>query len=308
MKAIEITSKEYSSLHPKYFSSFDLPAFILLNEAKVDKIKYFVFNDGKNRFCIAGGLKNNILKFPFSASFACLNEITLNNKINYYHQAIQALIEWSKTNQINSIRFAAPPESYNISHITKIQNALICCGFEIESIDVNFELMINQDIDYTKSLNSDARRHLKNSVKHGLVFLKTDNIDLMYDVIRQNRESKGYPLWMSSSDIENTSKIIKSDYFLVQKEGEIIASAFVHHITKDIVRIVYWGNLPNSDIYRPMYFMAYNIYEYYKTLGKRFIDIGTSTVDGVPNYGLCDFKESIGCICSPKINWLFNNI
>ena len=26
-----------------------------------------------------------------------------------------------------------------------------------------------------------------------------------------------------------------------------------------------------------------------------FIDIGHSTVDSVPNHGLCEFKESIGC-------------
>ena len=42
----------------------------------------------------------------------------------------------------------------------------------------------------------------------------------------------------------------------------------------------------------------------YKEKGISLIDIGTSTVDGVPNFGLCDFKESIGCNCSPKINFV----
>jgi len=32
----------------------------------------------------------------------------------------------------------------------------------------------------------------------------------------------------------------------------------------------------------------------------RYIDIGPSTENSIPNYGLCEFKESIGCDISPK--------
>ena len=44
-----------------------------------------------------------------------------------------------------------------------------------------------------------------------------------------------------------------------------------------------------------MNFLSFHVFSYYKNKGIRVIDIGHSTVDSVPNHGLCEFKESIGC-------------
>ena len=48
-------------------------------------------------------------------------------------------------------------------------------------------------------------------------------------------------------------------------------------------------------------FLAYQLIQYYTKKGIKILDIGISTEDGIPNYGLCDFKESIGCFLSSKI-------
>jgi len=44
-----------------------------------------------------------------------------------------------------------------------------------------------------------------------------------------------------------------------------------------------------------MNFLSFNVFNYYKDLGIEIIDIGHSTEDSIPNNGLCEFKESIGC-------------
>ena len=51
---------------------------------------------------------------------------------------------------------------------------------------------------------------------------------------------------------------------------------------------------------RPMNFLSYSIFKFYKDLGIRYIDVGPSTENSIPNYGLCEFKESIGCQIFPK--------
>lgn len=60
---------------------------------------------------------------------------------------------------------------------------------------------------------------------------------------------------MSENDIINTANIIKSDYFLIKNENEYIASAYIQHITKNIVNVVYWGNLQKYDKQYPMNFL-----------------------------------------------------
>lgn len=49
--------------------------------------------------------------------------------------------------------------------------------------------------------------------------------------------------------------------------------------------------------------MAYKLQEYYFLKGKKYLDIGPSTDFSIPNYGLCNFKESIGCDISLKLSF-----
>ncbi len=299
-----ITKEEYKKIVINPFSKFDTVEFVELNKSKVDEVVYFIFNNGKNRFGLAGGIKDETLKFPFSATFSCFSNITSNNRISHYMEAVQALNYWAAENNIKKIQFNTPPTFYDNTHITKLQNALINNNYKIENYDINYEYYLEDfDDNYINKLSYDARRNYKISVKNCLSFEKTDNIEEMYRIIKLNREHKGYPLWMAIEDIKKTSEIIPSDYFLVKHNEQTIASAFIHNINNNVIRVVYWGNIPNSEKLCPMNFLAYNIFAYYKQKSKIIVDIGTSTLNSYPNYGLCDFKQSIGCKCSPKLNF-----
>ena len=45
------------------------------------------------------------------------------------------------------------------------------------------------------------------------------------------------------------------------------------------------------------------IFKYYSSTHFKLVDIGISTENSVPNYGLCDYKKDIGCKCSVKNIW-----
>ena len=77
----------------------------------------------------------------------------------------------------------------------------------------------------------------------------------------------------------------------------------VYRVSGDKAQIIYWGNSPDTENLRPMNFMAYSIFNHYKGKGVKFMDIGPSTEFSIPNVGLCDFKQSIGCTVSPKISF-----
>lgn len=300
-----ITQEEYKKIVISPFSKFDTIEFAELNKSKVDEIIYLIFNNGKNRFGLVGGIKDKTLKFPFSASFCCFSEITPENRTSYYQDAISALNLFAKENNIVNIQINTPPLFYNFSHITKMQNALLNNGYVIKDYDINFEYYLEDfDENYLSKIHRNARKNYNNAKNSNLIFKKTDDIKNVYNVIKTNRESRGFPLWMSLNDVINTAEIIKSDYFIIKSQNGInYASALVHHIKDDIVRVVYWGNTPESEAFRPINFLSFNLFDYYKKQGKKVIDIGTSTLYSQPNYGLCDFKESIGCKCSPKLNF-----
>ena len=53
-----------------------------------------------------------------------------------------------------------------------------------------------------------------------------------------------------------------------------------------------------------MNYLSFSVFEYYKKLGIHIVDIGPSSEDSVPNHGLCEFKESIGCDIIPKFKFV----
>lgn len=311
MQIIGLSKEEYKKLDIKYFSCFDTVDFVELNSKKVDSVKYFVFNNGKNRFALVAGLVvvdgKRVLKLPFSATFCCFSEITKDNRIEHYHDAVKVLCEWAITNDVSKIIFSLPPVFYDELHITKLSNALFCNGFSIKDYDVNFQYNLEKfDENYVSKLQIHPRQKLKNALKQNLSFEKTDDIETVYEIIKTNRKERGFPLWMSCDDLRKTCAVIESDFFLVRDcEKNPVASAYVQHITEKVVNVVYWGNLGSAESLRPMNFLAYKIFEYYAQLSHisavKFVSIGISTENSVPNFGLCDFKESIGCDVSAKI-------
>ncbi|EOB6044957.1 hypothetical protein [Campylobacter jejuni] len=296
MDILEITESEYHNFDLT-FSYFDLVSFINYNKYKVNDVKYFLFKNNKNRFIISCGIKENDMLFPFSAPFSCLINISKDNKMLYYHEAIKLIIKWANENCKKNIYFNTPPLFYNYSHITKLQNALISNNFSINDYDVNYEI-------YLKNIDK-SRNNLRSNFENNLSLIKSNNLQIAYDIIKENRESKNYNLNMAIEDVEQTSKIIPTDLFLVYKDDIPIASAIVHIMSQNIARVVYWGNTTNSNKYRPMNFLSYNLFLYYKNQNFKIVDIGTSTLHTTPNFGLCDYKESIGCDCSPKINFIY---
>lgn len=305
MNVIELNPQDYKNIVRDPFSIFDSVSFSQLNSGKVEAVKYLTFNDGKNRFGIIAGIKEGVLRAPFSAPYACFSEIGKNNKVAAYSTVASTMLEYAKGLGLKKVRVTLPPSVYDEDHIAKLYNSFYNAGFRISGCDLNFQYSLGLfGDDYEMSIDPKARQKLRASFRSGLTFEKTQDIATAYEIIRQNRAAKNYPLWMSYENVLDTIKIIKTDFFVVYtNERKAVASAMVYEVTPDTVQIIYWANLPDTDELRPMNFMAYHIFAFYKNKGKTLIDIGPSTEYSIPNFGLCDFKQAIGCKTSSKITF-----
>jgi lipid II:glycine glycyltransferase (peptidoglycan interpeptide bridge formation enzyme) len=133
---------------------------------------------------------------------------------------------------------------------------------------------------------------------------KEEDVKRAYTVIKANRESKGYPLRMTLEDVLKTIKIIKADFFVLSYNNVDVAAAQIFHVANNIVQIIYWGDIPGYTEIRPMNYLSYKVFEYYYNNKIDIVDIGPSTENGIPNYGLCEFKENIGCYVTNKFTFI----
>lgn len=308
MEIQEVTALEYSKIILYPYHIFGSSSFADINEKKADKIYYLLFKDGKFRLGLTVGIKENSLFSPFSAPFGGFVFLNDNIKISFIDCAIYILTEWANKRDIKSINFTLPPNIYHRSFIAKQTNSLFRNGFIINKIDLNYAFDLKRfDSEYIQNIWYNARKNLKIALKNKLVFkvcISQDENRLAFDVIKKNREIKGFPLRMTWDEIVTTISIIKSDFFLVYNSDDVpIASAIIFHVSSAIVQVIYWGDLLEFSGSKTMNFLSYKIFEYYKYLGVKIIDIGPSTENSVPNYGLCEFKESIGCFIDQKFTF-----
>lgn len=305
MEIQEVTLIRFSELVKIPYFAFNLGAFNNLHQDKCDRLFYLLFTDGKYRMGLIGGARGNQFLSPISAPFGGFSFISENVRLQQIEESIDALILWAVENKFSSIRLTLPPAIYHRTFSAKQLNCLWRKGFEIMEIDLNYSYELDTfDETYPDIIWYNARKNLNRSLSEGLVFIECQTIDEKlnaYEIIKQNRERKNFPLRMTWDQILETIQIIPADFFLVINQQKTpIASAIIFHISDFIVQVIYWGDIEGYVELRPMNFLSFMIFNYYKKSDIKIVDIGPSTAQSVPNYGLCEFKEGIGCRVDPK--------
>ncbi|MFI5196073.1 MAG: hypothetical protein ACHQD8_03200 [Chitinophagales bacterium] len=306
MELIETGYDEYNLIFNAPYHVFNTAGFNDLNKHKCDGVKYLLFKERKYRLGLIAGVKNNMLISPFSAPFGGFSFLKDSLQISHIEASISLLEEYVLQNNFVGIKLILPPLFYNETFLAKLMNVLYRKHFKTSNLDLDFYFDLDSGIAYNEQIWYNARKNLKMSMESVIGFNiceNTEEIKEVYGVIEANRIAKGFPMTMKHEEIIATSKIIPADFFLCYKDGQSIAAAIVYHVNEHIVYVPYWGDRDGFSEMRPMNFLVYKIFGHYKSIGKRKVHIGIATEDSVPNYGLCEFKESIGCKISPKFTF-----
>jgi len=231
--------------------------------------------------------------------------VVLDCKAKIIDNAILILNEWIINKRYLKVIIGLPPLHFNNQFQTRLINGLRNNSFKIQQLNVNHHFQIPSgrfEDSYSKMLQSNAKKNLKNSFKNELKFIQLEKQDFKraYNIIAINRAVKQKPLKMSLEQIMEITSLTKVDSFVVMNQNQDVASAIVFHLSKEVVQVIYWGDNPSFSEMRSMNFLSFELFKYYKSAGIRTVDVGISTENSIPNYGLCEFKESIGCEISLK--------
>ncbi len=287
---------------------FNSVGFSTLNEDKCDELRCLEFKDHKPRMGITLGLRGSLLCSPFSAPFGGFVFANPDTPLEMVDKAVKSLIRYADLHRL-SLRITLPPAFYHPQLINKQIFCLTANGFRQIYNDVNFHFDLTSFEDYTTILWRNARKNLQRARREPFVFKKAqsqEEIIAAYNTIQQNRKAKGYPLKMSLQQVLDTINVIPADFFNLSINGANVAAAQVFHVADGIVQVIYWGDAPGFENYRPMNYLAAKVVEYYKKAGIRIVDVGPSSQFGVPSIGLCNFKESIGCKVESKFTFEYN--
>ena len=307
MEIVEVNPNQYAEIVNAPYHIFGSSVFNNANKERAGTVYYLLFKEGKYRLGMIGGVRDHIFYSPFSAPFGGYSYMQEDVRINYIDEALALLTGWAKEKEITGIRITLPPAIYGESFISKQVNSLYRNGFIIEKTDLNYAYHLHHfDENYAASVWYNARKNLKIALGNQLSFRCCDagEKEKAYNIIRQNREARGFPLRMTWQQVQLSASVMNGDFFLVNNsEGIAVAAAIIFHVAKKIVQVIYWGDLPEYAGLKTMNFLSYKVFEHYKAQQFEIVDIGPSTENSVPNFGLCEFKESIGCDISCKFSF-----
>lgn len=308
MGILEVSAATYAEFITKPYHIFGSAAFNDLNKEKCDAVYYLLFKDRKYRLGLIAGIRNNELFSPFSAPFGGFSFLSSDIRLQAIDEALDLLKTWADEKKFASINITLPPSVYNESFIAKQTNCLFRKGYDIAKLDLNYSFSLDDfDENYPEHIWYNARKNFKIASNSGLTFMKCERDaekNQAYEIILKNREARGFPLRMTWQQVDETIQIVPADFFIVENDQHIpIASAIIFHVNETAVQVIYWGDLPEFSGLKTMNFISFKVFEYYKKTAKRVVDIGPSTENSIPNYGLCEFKESIGCDINKKLTF-----
>lgn len=304
---------QIKNLTPDEFAStfqaahvFNTVAFAQLNSDKVERVHYLSFDDPKTCFGIVLGESNGVLRSPFSAPFGGFLEKGAHG-LERMEKAVDALADYAKERSLR-LQITLQPMVYDETRLSMWVNVMMR-KMQLSYINLNYHFDISRMPNYSSIINRSARNHLNQALRqnyclHKLNTANRDDVARVYNVICCNHKERGFPLRMTFEQVWQTvSRVITADFFVLEHEGCDVAAAQIFHVAAGIAQVVYWGDIRQYAKLRPMNYLAYSLFGYYADNGLRILDIGPSTEDGIPNYGLCEFKESIGCSVTMKYSF-----
>ncbi|MDE7119682.1 MAG: hypothetical protein K2O10_03650, partial [Muribaculaceae bacterium] len=278
--------------------------FSELNRGKADSLHYLVFADTKTRGGMILGRRGDVMCTPFSAPYGGI-VAPRRLKTETVDLIWVSAADFARHAEC-SLRVTLPPTFVDPDLIAKSVNALTQLGATALA-DINHHVDLARAGSPAALFAMKSRNQLNQAQKLPYSFEKLDptpaNINRVYDVIVANHESRGFPVNMRLDDVVATAPIVGAEFFILTLDGIDVGAAQVHHPVAGMAQVIYWGDRPGFAPGRPMNMLAFKLFDYYMTRGAQIVDIGISTERGVPNYGLCDFKEGVGC--SPTVRWTF---
>lgn len=307
MEIIRVSAKEYGGYFSSPYHVFNTVVFSELNRAKCVDLHYLVCKDKKVRVGIILGERENLLCSPFSAPFGGFS-FNKNEKLEYFDEAAILLKEYANGLR-KKLKISFPPAIYHPTIISKMCSSFLRANYRIAYMDLNYQFEVQRFENYENIIDTKTKNKLRNSQKADFYFQQLDSrkqeeVARAYEVIRRNREARGFPLRMSLQAVWDTVQVVKADFFVMTYYDVDVAAAQVFHVSKGIAQVIYWGDLPEYAELRVMNFFTYKVFEHYYQDGLSLLDIGPSTENGKPNLGLCEFKENIGCSVSMKYTFV----
>jgi hypothetical protein len=216
-------------------------------------------------------------------------------------QTIYDFLVWVRTSLkekgISKITITHPPRAYESGKIDLIETFLCQTGFRIDQEEVSTLIPIT-DQPFQELIHPRKKRKLIQSENSSLRFeeLPSGKWNEVFYMIAQHRKKKLYSLSITDQRLEETIRLFGDRYplFGVYHQQELVAASITVVVNRHILYHFLSDHVRKVGEASPALILMKGIYDYGYQHDFKWLDLGTSTLDGAPNLALLKFKTEIG--------------
>ncbi len=206
---------------------------------------------------------------------------------------------------VKSICITEPPLFYRKSG-ELLHAILLNLGYRVSRAELSSGIRIDH-ITFEEKIEIWEKRKLKQSKVKGLQYkaLPAGELENVYSLILKCRKQRGHTLSMTLEEVKGTVNVFKEHFFLFGTffQKELVAASIAIRVHPTILYNFYSGHLKKFDSLSPIVMLTSGMYKFCGSHHIQLLDLGTSAIDGQPNFGLLDFKLRLGAVPSMKLTF-----
>ncbi len=213
--------------------------------------------------------------------------------IHETYLVVEHLLTYLRTQNYEKIILTQPPLIYYKNPNQYIDFALIKNGFHYRIREITAVIPIASG-EPLLTFHADARRSTKKAIREGIQVRISDDYKTFYKILKKNlgmrhNVSPTHTLY----ELLKLQKLFPEDIilFAAYLKEKMIGGIVIFVANPNVILAFYISHDNKFQIYRPVNLLFYEVIQWGRNKGFKYLDLGTFTLNMEPNWGLGRFKE-----------------
>lgn len=288
---------------PAFFDTHDYRKF----QEQGPEQSYYLLNDTTRtvsaavHFHLQDGMALSPLRAPFGSFDGTprLAPLELYNFMLYVEERLKLI-------GIREVGITNPPREYAPDRLALLETFLLNQGYQVANAVPGAVIRIS-DVAFSQRIDPAQTRRATQARESGFQFqmLGADRFDDVFHFLATCYEEKGYPISIRPAVLKALVDRFPDRYLLpVVTDGAAIMCASISvMVTSRILYNFLVNHERRLNHLSPPVLLMEGLYVYCQREGIALLDLGTSALEGKPNFSLLDFKLRTGGSATSKLSF-----
>lgn len=224
---------------------------------------------------------------------------------------VAAVVAHLQAQGARSVQVRCAPASHDDALLATSVNMLSRLGFQPRKAELNSDMRIDGRA-FIDRIDYGNVKRIRKTEREGFVCDQLDGqaLPAVHALLVENRRRLGVSISMSPEQVRQMAALFpqRLHLFAVYRDASrrgMVAAALCLALSPKVLYVLYWGDSPDMRSYSPVAMLASHIYAFCVREGFAVLDVGISTLNEEPNFGLVNFKRNLGFTESLKLEMVW---